>query len=639
MVLLSSLYLLPITYLLTITIQRVLYTALIEVDLGNIVFVNMLTFLGMVCIGVLLWFQIPKGWAHNIGPWNWLILLAFCEASGNALMIITLSNSNLTFQTIISRGCEFVGVVMLSYFMSSSLESHISKTHMLYVFTICLFSSVVLPIIASFFVGSLSFWVVLLVACRSAIFAVATVGEQVLVQNFAVHPYTVLITEAIGGAIVTLAVLWPLGHVYLDSSLDQLSLSATWEVFTSNGVSAAVAVSFFIMVAIANASRVFVVRSTTALTTEVIALIQPSLIFIIMYVAYPVSSGGFGEKFDAEEFGWMLACFFLTVIASVLYFIWNKRKRQLFKLGLEAQQAAGMDKMQIDALDFICISGRELPRSMLGCYAGREADYKTFFLFFERVAVLYHEIAVLPNGPDVAHDPMIHNLPERLSSSTLAHVRWTQFSSVRFRVSRNIAGFDFSPIIKAQDRCRVLDLARKAIGSFQIFEHQRLRWVETALADCHSEWPHREYDCMEMAGILREWPESRAKFQCTILSDTGHGPFEIGVFVNEEDHFRFFTKAKAPTRAIVQLMYSMLRGLVDHVASQLPFSYHSRFGYLQTCPSNLGTGFKISLQGISGLTRASELRLGIAVDEIIRHALQDYIEVNREDNEQDPLLQ
>ncbi len=629
-------YVLPIFYLLSITVQRVLYDALLQVGLGNVVFVNMLTFLSMLSIGLILWSQIPKGWARNIGPWNWLLLLAVCEACGNALMIITLTHSNLTFQTIISRGCELAGVVLLAYFMSSSLENHISQKHMFIVFSVCFVASIVLPIIGSFFLGSLTYWVVFLVAVRSFIFAVAAVGEQVLVQNFAVHPYTVLITESIGGAVVTLLVMLPLSRYWLDDFLDQRSLAVTWDILTTRGDSAAVAISFFIMVALANAARVFVVKSSTALTSEVIALAQPSIIFLIMYIVYYISNHGFGEAFNGVEFAWMMASFVLIITASVLYFFWNKRKRQLFKLGIEAQEAAGITDEQKELLDFICISGKLLPRSMLGCYAGSETDYDTVFAFFEKVALLYHEIPNLPNDQDAKaldHSAVsIHDLPETLLPSTVEHVRWEQFSSVRFRTSRNISGYDFSPKISAQDRLQVLNLAREAILSFQLPTDisSKIEWQEVAMADCHSEWPHREYDCMEIAGILRDWPNNRAKFHSKIILPSNES-FEIGIFVNEEDHLRFYCKAKTPSLNTLLCMYHTLRKLVYHVGKCVPYSFHTRFGYLQACPSNIGTGFKISLQGISGLTRASEIRLGVFVDDIISHALHDYIDKDDHD--------
>ena len=173
-------------------------------------------------------------------------------------------------------------------------------------------------------------------------------------------------------------------------------------------------------------------------------------------------------------------------------------------------------------------------------------------------------------------------------------------------------------------------------------------------------WPHREYDCMEAAGILRNWPDDRAHFEAKITlrsryhmegdgddddyeSDTDDGclsshssiccgggmeprSFTVGVVVNEEDHLRFYTVAQRPDAAVLQLMYECLHDLVAHVraASASPYAFSPRFGYLQACPSNIGTGFKISIRGLTGITSASELRLGYAIDDIINDCLKRY---------------
>jgi protein arginine kinase len=70
------------------------------------------------------------------------------------------------------------------------------------------------------------------------------------------------------------------------------------------------------------------------------------------------------------------------------------------------------------------------------------------------------------------------------------------------------------------------------------------------------------------------------------------GAETVSVMVNEEDHLRIQSLA-----AGMQLTecYQQVRALDDQLEKHLTFAFSSRFGYLTACPTNVGTGLRVSV--------------------------------------------
>lgn len=93
---------------------------------------------------------------------------------------------------------------------------------------------------------------------------------------------------------------------------------------------------------------------------------------------------------------------------------------------------------------------------------------------------------------------------------------------------------------------------------------------------------------------------------------------DIAIMLNEEDHLRIqgFEKGLALTR-----IWEKLNNLDDELAKQLDFAYHETYGYLTSCPSNVGTGLRASamlhlpLHDLSGESRKLEKlgQYGVAI--------------------------
>jgi protein arginine kinase len=74
-----------------------------------------------------------------------------------------------------------------------------------------------------------------------------------------------------------------------------------------------------------------------------------------------------------------------------------------------------------------------------------------------------------------------------------------------------------------------------------------------------------------------------------ILLKTGE---TSSVLVNEEDHFRIqsMTSGFDPLNA-----WEQVDGLDDRLSQVIPFSFSRHYGYLTACPTNIGTGLRISI--------------------------------------------
>jgi protein arginine kinase len=66
----------------------------------------------------------------------------------------------------------------------------------------------------------------------------------------------------------------------------------------------------------------------------------------------------------------------------------------------------------------------------------------------------------------------------------------------------------------------------------------------------------------------------------------------VGVMVNEEDHLRLqaILSGLRPQEA-----FHRVDRLDDELGAQLPFAYHPEYGYLTSCPTNVGTGLRASI--------------------------------------------
>ena len=79
----------------------------------------------------------------------------------------------------------------------------------------------------------------------------------------------------------------------------------------------------------------------------------------------------------------------------------------------------------------------------------------------------------------------------------------------------------------------------------------------------------------------------------------------LAIMVNEEDHLRIQV-----LRSGLQLeeAWEQINAVDDQLEALLDFAFHPRFGYLTACPTNVGTGIRVSVMlHLPGLKLAGEI--------------------------------
>jgi len=170
--------------------------------------------------------------------------------------------------------------------------------------------------------------------------------------------------------------------------------------------------------------------------------------------------------------------------------------------------------------------------------------------------------------------------------------------STRIRLARNLAGHTFSQKSRDPDRLAVLqrveDAARETpvLGDATTFRLDQLDRPDRQLLH------ERHLVSKELAGLDRE---SRPRPGAAVLA-TGRG----GVMVNEEDHLRLQGMRSG---FALEEAYAEIESLDAELGRLLPFAFHPEFGYLTSCPTNVGTGLRASvLIHLPGLVLTKEIQ-------------------------------
>jgi protein arginine kinase len=179
--------------------------------------------------------------------------------------------------------------------------------------------------------------------------------------------------------------------------------------------------------------------------------------------------------------------------------------------------------------------------------------------------------------------------------------------SSRARLARNLASFQFTTRIADDERAELERKVRDAIETSGVaLPGMYVDLLEASAID-------RKF-LVERHLISREHEEATGQRGVAIKEDE-----RVSIMVNEEDHLRMqvlvpgFAVAEAWQR--VDEVDTKLEGSMD-------FAFHPKYGYLTACPTNVGTGLRVSVMlhlPSLAITRQLEkvfqavTRLGLAV--------------------------
>ncbi len=160
--------------------------------------------------------------------------------------------------------------------------------------------------------------------------------------------------------------------------------------------------------------------------------------------------------------------------------------------------------------------------------------------------------------------------------------------SVRMRVARSVNGFNLPASMSRDER---IDFERTITTALQTLiedpDYGGQIYSPTSGADTHLMKDISADPYMRSAGISADWPYGRA---CYVSRNQ-----EAIVWIGEEDHLRIISMRTATKLGDV---LDGLHALVDRIAA-LPgvdFVHDDTFGYVNSCPSNLGTGMRASVR-------------------------------------------
>lgn len=178
----------------------------------------------------------------------------------------------------------------------------------------------------------------------------------------------------------------------------------------------------------------------------------------------------------------------------------------------------------------------------------------------------------------------------------------------RVRLARNLQGYRFSPRLEETE-------ARELFG----FVSDRLRLPglpeQLGVVDLESTDPLEREVLVERHLISRELAsQKRAR---GVAVDSAEA---VAVMINEEDHLRM--QVFAPGLEL-QKTWQRAEALDDALTQRLPIAWSEDFGFLTSCPTNTGTGLRLSVMlHLPGLVWSEEVERATNVAQKIHLAVR-----------------
>lgn len=179
--------------------------------------------------------------------------------------------------------------------------------------------------------------------------------------------------------------------------------------------------------------------------------------------------------------------------------------------------------------------------------------------------------------------------------------------SSRVRIARNVKSAAFPGWAKRPERIRILEMIRPAVEGLP-----ELKQAFSQTMDSLSQMDKQIL--VERHLISREHAAKNAGSGLVLNRDE-----TFCLMINEEDHLRM--QALRPGLQLRQA-WAAIDNLDSELERKLEYAYHPKLGYLTACPTNLGTGIRVSaMLHLPGLVLAEHInpiiqsvnKLGLAV--------------------------
>merc|ERR1712142_976405 len=239
----------------------------------------------------------------------------------------------------------------------------------------------------------------------------------------------------------------------------------------------------------------------------------------------------------------------------------------------------------------------EFDNQHCGIYAGDWDSYKDFAPVFDPLIQEYHGIS--PSSKHTS-DMDVSKIKGNIGEDVPVH-------STRIRVGRSIDGFGLSPGITKEQRVGVEKLMISAVQNFPADlagNYYPLTGmaenVRQQLVDDHFLFVSGDRN-LQVAGMERDWPEGRGIFH--------NDKKTFLIWVNEEDQLRIISmQMGGDVRGVFERLAKGIKAVQDSVKKESgkDFALSEQYGFIHSCPTNLGTGMRASVHvDLPGWTKHS----------------------------------
>jgi len=152
--------------------------------------------------------------------------------------------------------------------------------------------------------------------------------------------------------------------------------------------------------------------------------------------------------------------------------------------------------------------------------------------------------------------------------------------SSRVRLARNVAGFRFYRQAEPDEQAAVLAFVREKLLASKL--KNRL-----ALIEMDQSSPLERRLLAERHLISRELAEGGANRAVAVAHDES-----LALMINEEDHLRIQMMSSGLQ---LQQTYERICQVDDLLESVIDYAFSPEYGYLTACPTNVGTGMRVSV--------------------------------------------
>lgn len=152
--------------------------------------------------------------------------------------------------------------------------------------------------------------------------------------------------------------------------------------------------------------------------------------------------------------------------------------------------------------------------------------------------------------------------------------------SSRIRLARNLAGFRFLPKADVGERAQIERALFEAISSTEIGR-------DTFYVDIEKSDPLDRQLLVERHLISRQHAEGEGSRGVAVANSE-----MFALMINEEDHLRVHVLRRGLN---LDEAWNQIAQVDAALEAHVDFAYHKRYGYLTACPTNAGTGLRVSV--------------------------------------------